>query len=109
MPAEEYTFNSFYSISPFNRSVQNGIRLVKNLSEINQSNDNFVAKHFERDFNEEEDVSDEVFEVYKSQFDYPKKPLEVIEKIIESPNKKYRIEKFEMPTPYKSEEKLLDI
>lgn len=104
--AEEYTFNSFYSISPFNRSVQNGIRLVKNLSEINQSNDNFVAKHFERDFNEEEDVSDEVFDVYKSQFDYPNKPLEVIEKIIESPNKKYRIEKFEMPTPYKSEEKL---
>ena len=32
--AEEYTFNSFYSISPFNRSVQNGIRLVKNLSEL---------------------------------------------------------------------------
>lgn len=104
--SDEYTFNSFYSISPFDRSAQNGIRLVKNLSKINQFNDNFVAKHFERDFNEEEDVSDEVFDVYKSQFDYPNKPLEVVEKIIEPSNTKYRIEKFEMPTPYKSEEKL---
>ena len=103
---DEYTFNSFYSISPFDRSIQNGIRLVKNLGEINQLNDNFVAKHFDRDFNEEQDVSGEVFGVYKSQFDYPNKPLEVIEKIIESPNNKYKIEKFEMPTPYKSEEKL---
>jgi predicted esterase len=103
---DEYTFNSFYSISPFDRSIENGIRLVKNLKEIYQFNDNFIAKYFERDFYKEQDVSDEVFEVYKSQFDYPNKPLDVVEKIIESSNKNYRIEKFEMPTPYKSEEKL---
>ena len=49
---------------------------------------------FDRDFNEEQDVSDEVFGVYKSQLITQNKHLEVIEKIIESPNNKYKIEKF---------------
>lgn len=103
---KEYTFNSFYSLSPFNRSIQNGLRLVKNLSNKNSLNENLIIKHIERDFKLEKNVSDEVFEVYKSQFDYPKTPLDVKENFIELPNKKYLIEKFEMATPYKSDEKL---
>ena len=102
----EYTFNSFYSLSPFNRSEQNGLRLVKNFSDKETSNDNFIVKHIERNFSLEKNVSDEVFEVYKSQFDYPNSELKVIVSAIESSNKKYKIEKFQMSTPYKSNEKL---
>ena len=65
-----YTFNNYYSQSPFDRSIGNGIRLSKNLS-INQSKlDNDVIPEFQRDFDKIDDISDEVFEVYKSQFDY---------------------------------------
>ena len=102
----EYTFNSFYSLSPFNRSNQNGLRLVKNLLRKNSKNDDYVVEHIERNFSLEKDVSNEVFDVYKSQFDYPNYPLDVILTNIESPNDNYQIEKFEMPTPYKSDEKL---
>ena len=102
----EYTFNSFYSLSPFNRSIQNGLRLVKNFQDGSLSNDSFVVEHIERNFNLEKNVSDEVFEVYKSQFDYPDVPLKVEVNEIELSNKKYNIKKFEMPTPYKSDEKL---
>lgn len=102
----EYTFNSFYSLSPFDRSIQNGLRLVKNFSNENTSNDEFVVQHIKRNFNNEKNVSDEVFEVYKSQFDYPNTELKVKLVKVESSDKKYQIEKFEIPAPYKSEEKL---
>ena len=102
----EYTFNSFYSLSPFNRSLQNGLRLFKNFEKEISYNDTIVVEHLERNFRLEKDVSDEVFEVYKSQFDYPKTDLIVQVNKLESPVKKYQIEKFEMPTPYKSEEKI---
>jgi hypothetical protein len=82
------------------------LRLVKNFSDKGTGNDNFVVKHIERNFSLEKNVSDEVFEVYKSQFDYPNSELKVNVNEIESSNKKYQIEKFQMPTPYKSNEKL---
>lgn len=102
----EYTFNSFYSLSPFNRSLQNGLRLVKNFEKNFSYNDTIKVKHIERNFRLEKNVSDEVFEVYKSQFDYPNTPLNVEVNKIESPDKKYQIEKFEMSTTYKNDEKL---
>lgn len=102
----EYTFNSFYSLSPFDRSIQNGLRLVKNFSNETTSNDELVVQHIKRNFSLEKNVSDEVFEVYKSQFDYPNAELKVKLVEVASSDKKYRIEKFEIPTPYKSEEKL---
>ena len=103
---DEYTFNSFNSLSPFNRSLQNGLRLVINFLDGNINNDIFVVKHIERNFNNDKNISDEVFEVYKSQFDYPNVALKVDVNEIESSNKDYQIEKFEMPAPYKSDEKL---
>ena len=103
---DKYTFNSFYSLSPFDRSIQNGLRLVKNFSNEITSNDEFVVQHIKRNFSLEKDVSDEVFEVYKSQFEYPNTELKVKLVKVESSDKKYKIEKFEIPTPYKSEENL---
>ena len=102
----EYTFNSFYSLNPTDRSIQNGFRLVKNFANKTEENDSFNIKHIERDFDNEIDVSDEVFEVYKSQFDYPKASLKVKTLEVKSPNQNYSIEKFEMDPPYSSDEKL---
>ena len=102
----EYTFNSFYSLSPFNRSDQNGIRLVKNFDNKIPSNDDFIIEHIERNFKSEVDVSDEVFDVYKSQFSYSKKPLDVKIEKIEVLDKGYSAERFEFSTPYKSDEKI---
>ena len=102
----EYTFNSFYSLNPLDRSDQNGFRLVKNFDNENEENNNFNIRHIERNFDDEIGVSDEVFEVYKSQFDYPKAPLKVKTSELKSPNPNYSIEKFEMDTPYNSDEKL---
>ena len=102
----EYTFNSFYSLNPLDRSIQNGLRLVKNFGDETEEQNNFNISHIERNFDDETDVSDEVFEVYKSQFDYPNTPLNVKISEVKSPNQNYSIEKFEMDPPYRSDEKL---
>ncbi len=100
-----YTFNSFYSLSPFDRSDGNWFRLVKQFSE-DISQDTLKINFVKRNFDLEEDVSDEVFEYYKSQFDYKPFPLEVNLEKIDHEKDGYFLEKFEMQAPYKSDEKL---
>ena len=90
----EYTFNSFYSLNPLDRSIQNGLRLVKNFGVETEEQNNYNISHIKRNFDDETDVSDEVFEVYKSQFDYPNTPLNVKISEVKSPNPNYSIEKF---------------
>ena len=52
-------------------------------------------------------MSDELFEVYKSQFDYNNTPLiDVKTTTIENFQDGYTAQKFEMPTPYESNDKL---
>jgi len=101
-----YTFNNYYSLSPFDRSIGNGFRLSKNLSNKKSELDNEIIPDFKRNFDELEDVSDEVFEVYKSQFDYGNKPLNSITTNIEDFNEGYTAQKFELETTYQSDEKL---
>ena len=101
-----YTFNNYYSLSPFDRSIGNGFRLSKNLSNKQSELDNEIIPDFKRNFDELEDVSDEVFEVYKSQFDYGNKPLNSITTNIEDFNEGYTAQKFELETTYQSDEKL---
>jgi len=48
--------------------------MEKNLTNNQSDLDNEIIPDFQRNFDDLEDVSDEVFEVYKSQFDY-NKPL----------------------------------
>ena len=100
-----YTYNSFYSLSPFDRSKGNGFRLVKQFSN-DYSQDDIEISYDERDFDLEEDVSEEVFEYYKSQFDYKPFPLDVNLVKVNHENKGYVLEKFEMKPPYKADEKL---
>ena len=101
-----YTFNNYYSISPFDRSIGNGMRLAKTLSEEVSDLNNKVIPEYKRDVTEIPDISDEVFEVYKSQFDYGDIALNSKTTNIENFTEGYNAQKFEMETTYESEEKL---
>ncbi len=101
-----YTFNNYYSLSPFDRSIGNGFRLSKNLTNGQSKLDNDIIPEFKRNFYEIEDVSDEVFDVYKSQFDYNSQPLNSKTSNIESFRDGYTAQRFEMNTTYENDEKL---
>tara|TARA_A100001015_G_scaffold246138_1_gene282418 strand:- start:400 stop:2658 length:2259 start_codon:yes stop_codon:yes gene_type:complete len=102
-----YTFDDFYEVSPFNRSKTNGIRLSKNLGvSDNEIENQKIIVHKKRNILDEPDVTDEVFEVYKSQFDYKKEPLNATIEILDGFDPNYTVEKFEFNTAYSSDEKL---
>ena len=100
-----YTFNNYYSLSPFDRSLGNGIRLSKNLTTGQSKLDNDIIPEFQRNFDEIDDISDEVFEVYKSQFDYDS-PLVSSTTNVEDFQEGYTAQRFEIETAYESDEKL---
>jgi len=101
-----YTFNNYYSLSPFDRSIGNGLRLSKNLTNGQSEFGNDIIPEFKRNFYEIDDVSDEVFDVYKSQFDYNSQPLNSKTSNIENFQDGYSSQRFEMETTYESDEKL---
>ena len=100
-----YTFNNYYSLSAFDRSIGNGFRLSKNLTNNQSDLDYDIIPNFQRNFDELENISDEVFEVYKSQFDYNKN-LDSKTTNIDNFQDGYSAQKFEMETTYKSDESL---
>ena len=102
----EYSFNDYHSLSPFDRSIGNGFRLVKNQDDaVADSLDNFVIDYAERDILKEPDVSDDVFNIYKKQFNYKKYELDTkIDTIFENEN--YTTYRYEMVTPYENDEPL---
>ena len=102
-----YNFNDYYSTFPLDRSLGNGCRLVSSLANgVEDSLDQYIISYTERDILSEEDVTDEVFEVYRAQFDYKDYPLEVDLTIIAEYDSEYVVERFEMETPYKNDEPL---
>ena len=100
-----YTFNNYYSLSPFDRSIGNGIRLSKNLTLGQSKLDNDIIPDFQRNFDKIDNISDEVFEVYKSQFDY-NSPLVSSTTNIDNFQEGYSAQRFEIETAYESDEKL---
>ena len=73
-----YSFNNYHSISPFDRSIGNGFRIAHSTNSENLDLlDNYIINHSERDILSETDVSDEVFSIYKQQFDYDQYELDV--------------------------------
>ena len=102
----EYSFNDYHSISPFDRSIGNGFRVVQSLNEGSLDTlDNFIINYAERDILKEEDVSDDVFNVYKKQFNYDQYELEIkVDSIFGYEN--YITYRFETSTPYDSDEPL---
>ena len=102
-----YNFNDYYSASPLDRSIGNGMRLVKLVGrETPESLDDIPVTHVQRDILSESDVSDEVFEVYRTQFDYTPYPLDVDIEMVPGHPADYVVERFEMLPPYENDEPL---
>lgn len=102
---DPYYFNDYYGQHVLDRSLSNGIRLVKNLAghtEIDESPEASVAIP-KRDFLNEETVSDEVFEIFREQFNYPDKPLHA--KLIpqEVSSGTFKVDRFEVTSAYEKD------
>src|SRR4030067_2583027 len=76
-----YMFGGISQADPFDRSEKNGVRCMKRIDLQEVPAELFepfaVVREF-RDYQMEKPVSDEVFRVYKDQFDYDKKPLDAV-------------------------------
>jgi formylglycine-generating enzyme required for sulfatase activity/tRNA A-37 threonylcarbamoyl transferase component Bud32 len=70
-----YTFNDAYTQPPWDRSVTNGIRLVRYLDQRNLAEAARPIELPHRDYLTERPVTDEVFEVFRNRFAYDRKPL----------------------------------
>ncbi len=99
---DPYFFNDYYGQDVMDRSDSNGMRLVKNLeceTEVDSSPEAIVSIAT-RDFLNEETISDEVFEIFKAQYDYPDKPLNA--KILpqEVNSGTFKVDRYEISLPY---------
>jgi dienelactone hydrolase len=105
---DPYFFNDFYGQNALDRSIGNGLRLVQNLEEqgevIEEPIDEIAIET--RDFLIEKKVSDDVFEIFKAQFDY--KDLALNTEIIDVPITKgtCKVERFEVSSAYEENGKL---
>lgn len=102
-----YYVKNYASLPPVDRSIGNGVRLVKNLNtDQKDQNKTLVVPDFYRDITSEPDVSEEIFELFKSQFDYKKTELNVSTQIADDFQSGYTLETFNLNTTYDSKEKL---
>ena len=101
-----YSFNNYHSISPFDRSVGNGFRVAQHIPQTDQvSLDDYVIDYTERDILEENDVSEDVFNLYREQFFYGEYDLSPkIDTLLDNPN--YITYRFEISPPYENDEPL---
>lgn len=101
-----YYFKNYSSLSPFDRSLGNGIRLVKNFNQNDKKYNDEIIPDFYRDVTKIPDVSDDAFEVYKSQFYYKNFELNTQTEISDDFQSGYILEEFSLTPAYESEEKL---
>jgi len=101
-----YSFNDYHAISPFDRSIGNGFRVVQSphSSEL-ELLDNLVVDFIERDILLENNVSDDVFSIYRGQFSYDQYDLNpIIDSIFDYEN--YIAYRFQLTPAYKNNEPL---
>lgn len=97
-----YFFNDFYGQNALDRSIGNGMRLVKNMEDYGKDLDvpeSEIAIEV-RDFLNEEPVSDDVFEIFRAQFDYKSKPLNATTMNSGISAGSYTADRFEISSPY---------
>lgn len=99
---DPYFFNDYYGQNVLDRSESNGMRLVKNLDcemAVESSPEDVVAIAT-RDFLNEETISEEVFEIFKAQYDYPEAPLnaKVRPEIMSSGT--FKVDRYDISLPY---------
>ena len=74
---QAYFFNQASPVDPWNRDEKRGFRCIKEQSE--QLDELYADVELQyRDYSDVEPVSDEIFEVYRSQFDYDDVPLDAV-------------------------------
>ena len=98
----DYMFNDYYGQNIFDRSIGNGCRLSKNLKHEAEIDDTAALNEIfikVRDFFSLPGISDEVFEVYRSQYDNYSKDLNA--KVIElelTATSDIKVERYEIPS-----------
>jgi eukaryotic-like serine/threonine-protein kinase len=99
---DAYYFNDYYGQNALDRSISNGMRLVKNLESAAtyETDPTGIVSIGKRDFLKEEKISEDVFEIFKEQFDYPQKPLKATTSLSELTSGSFRAERFEITSPY---------
>ena len=96
---ETYSYNDYYSQDAFDRSIGNGIRLVYNPDKNPELNNESFGVDV-RDFLNTEDVSDDVFKYYLSQYDYEYSDKKITTENIDSLSNGIVVEKYQMPAGY---------
>ena len=96
---ETYSYNDYYSQDSFDRSIGNGIRLVYNPRGTPEINSESFGVDV-RDFIKTEDVTDDVFKYYLSQYDYEYSDKNITTQNIDTLSNGIVIEKYEMPAGY---------
>jgi formylglycine-generating enzyme required for sulfatase activity/dienelactone hydrolase len=97
-----YMFNDFFAQDPWNRAASNGFRTSLPL----EPSDDVVTSVLEppfRDFLAEEQASDAVFEVYRSQFDYDPLPLRTEVLLSDDGHEGYTTQRIAYDLPYGGE------
>jgi len=97
-----YQYFSPETVSPFDRSDENGFRCVKNLGPI-PPEASAPVKRIIRDFSRYQPVSDSVFEAYKLLYAYPKTPLQATDDGIVEETVYWREVKATFNTGYRGE------
>lgn len=99
---DPYYFNDYFGQNVLDRSISNGMRLVKNLesySVINSSPESIISIAT-RDFMNEKPVSDDVFEIFKEQFNYADKPLNAKITTEKISSGTIKADRYEITSPY---------
>jgi hypothetical protein len=99
---DPYYFNDYFGQNVLDRSESNGMRLVKNLenySIINFSTESVISIAT-RDFMNEATVSDDVFEIFKEQFNYADKPLNAKVTTEKISSETIKADRYEITSPY---------
>jgi dienelactone hydrolase len=102
---DAYYFNDYYGQNVLDRSISNGMRLVKNMESLAtfDVDPSAVVAIAKRDFLNEEKVSDDVFEIFREQFDYPQKPLNATTSLSQWTSGSFRAERFEVSSAYEKD------
>jgi len=98
----QYAFNDAVTSPAFDRSVQNGIRLVIYPDETNVAAASGSIEKAFRDYRVDEPVSDDVFAVYRQMYDYDDTSLNAVD-IERIENTTYIRERIEMDAAYNDE------
>jgi serine/threonine protein kinase/dienelactone hydrolase len=97
-----YLYADPEALSPFDRSPENGIRCVTNVTPLT-ADVTAAIKPLERDFASYRPASDEVFHAYQREYAYNKSPLNAKVDTIASDSKDWRKEKITFDAAYGGE------